>query len=258
MDDLYKTDLTDSQWHLIEPHLPEAKPGGRPRTTNLRHVINAIFYQLRTGCQWDMLPKSFPPKSTVYDYFSAWSTDGTFDEMMRVLREAVRVKAGRNATPTAAVVDSQTVKTAGPAEDVGYDGGKKIKGRKRHIAVDVLGLLLVVVVHSASVSDPAGAKLLMNEVCKHFVLKIIWADGGYVGKPLVAWIKKLCGALWQVIKRPRGKFQVVKFRWIVERTFGWMNDQRRLSKDYEYSVKSSESWVKLAAISVMMRRLSPG
>tara|TARA_B100001996_G_scaffold293554_1_gene233739 strand:- start:191 stop:967 length:777 start_codon:yes stop_codon:yes gene_type:complete len=258
MDDIYKTDLTDGQWRLIEPILPEAKPGGRPRSTNLREVINAIFYQLRTGCQWDMLPRSFPPKSTIYDYFSSWKHDGTFDEMGRILREQVRVQAGRNPTPTAAIVDSQTVKTAGPAEQVGYDGGKKIKGRKRHIAVDVLGLLLVVVVHSAGIQDRAGAKLLMQQVCKTFALKIIWADGGYTGNSLVKWIKNLCGAIWQVIKRPRGKFQVVKFRWIVERTFGWMNYQRRLSKDYEYSVSSAEAWVKLAAINMMVRRLSPG
>ncbi len=255
----YSTDLTDKQWAIIEPLIPPAKEGGRPRDTDMREVVNALIYISRTGCQWELLPNDFPPKSTVFEYYAQWATDGTLDEIMRLLREEVRVKAGRNKRPSATIVDSQSVKTAGPALDVGYDGGKKIKGRKRHIAVDVLGLLLVVVVHSAGIQDRAGAKLVMRKLLVYFTgIKIAWADGGYSGKSFKAWIKAVFNIIWQVVKRPRKAFKIVKFRWIVERTFGWMNYQRRLSKDYEYLPQHSEAWVKLAAINIMVRRLSPG
>ncbi len=255
----YSTDLTDEQWAIIAPLIPPAKEGGRPRTTDMREVVNACLYISRTGCQWHLIPNDFPPKSTVFEYYARWSTDGTLDEMVRVLREAVRVKAGRNKKPSATIVDSQSVKTAGPALDKGYDGGKKIKGRKRHIAVDILGLLLVVVVHSAGIQDRAGAKLVMRKLMAYFTgIKIAWADGGYSGKSFKAWIKAVFNVIWEVVKRPRKVFKIVKFRWIVERTFGWMNYQRRLSKDYEYLPEHSEGWVKMAAINIMIRRLSPG
>ncbi len=146
MEKVYPSDLTDKQWNLIKPHIPDAKEGGRPRTTDMRQVVNAIFYQLRTGCQWKYLPNDFPPRSTVYGYFVKYRDDGTLDDLLRVLRGAVRVKSGRNLAPSAGIIDSQSVKTAGPSESVGYDGGKKIKGRKRHICVDVMGLLLCVIV----------------------------------------------------------------------------------------------------------------
>jgi len=255
----YSTDLTDKQWKIIEPLIPPEKEGGRPRITVMREVINACLYMSRTGCQWALLPNDFPPKSTVFEYYSQWSKDGTLDEMVRILREKVRVKAGRNPRPSAAIVDSQSVKTAGPALDIGYDGGKKIKGRKRHIAVDILGLLLVVVVHSAGIQERAGAKLVMTNLMAWFSgIKIVWADGGYSGEPFKSWVKKMFNVIWQVIKRPRKVFKIVKFRWIVERTFGWMNYQRRLSKDYEYLPEHSAGWVKMAAINTMTRRLSPG
>jgi putative transposase len=255
----YSTDLTDQQWGVIEPLIPPAKDGGRPRTADMREVVNTCLYILRTGCQWEMIPNDFPPKSTVYEYYSQWAKDGTLDEMLRQLCAEVRVKAGRNPKPTAAIIDSQSVKTAGPALEVGYDGAKKTKGRKRHIAVDVLGLLLAVVVHSAGISERAGAKLVMANLMAYFTdIKIVWADGGYSGNTFVSWIKTIFNVIWQVIKRPRKVFQIVKFRWIVERTFGWMNYQRRLSKDYEYSPRHAEAWIKLAAINTMTRRLSPG
>lgn len=251
----YPTDLTDKQWKIIEALIPPAKDGGRPRSTNMREVLNACLYLLRTGCQWILLPNDFPPRSTVFEYYSQWSKNGTVDEIMLRLSEQVRVQAGRNPSPTASIVDSQTVKTAGPAQDVGYDGGKKIKGRKRHIAVDILGLLLVVVV----IQDRAGAKLVMKKLMSYFGgIKIVWADGGYSGRNFKDWIKAVFNVLWQVVKRPRKVFKIVKFRWIVERTFGWMNYQRRLSKDYEYLPRHAEGWVQFAAISTMLHRLSPG
>jgi len=225
----------------------------------MREVVNACLYISRSGCQWGLLPNDFPPKSTVFEYYSQWATYGTFDEMVLTLSEKVRIRAGRNPRPSAAIIDSQSVKTAGPAMGTGYDGGKKIKGRKRHIAVDVLGLLLTVVVHSAGIQERAGAKLVMMKLMACFTgIKIIWADGGYSGKSFKAWIKTIFNVVWQVIKRPRKVFKIVKFRWIVERTFGWMNYQRRLSKDYEYLPQHSEAWIKLAAINTMTRRLSPG
>lgn len=259
MKKIYSTDLTNAQWKIIYPLIPDEKPGGRPRSTDMRAVVNALNYMSRTGCQWELIPTEFPPKSTVYGYYSQWAKGGTLDDIMNRLREKVRIKAGRNETPSAAIVDSQTVKTAGPALDTGYDGGKKIKGRKRHIAVDILGLLLTVVIHSAGIQDRAGAKLVMKQLMSYFTgIKIIWADGGYTGEKLKSWVKRMFDVIWQVVKRPRKVFKIVKFRWIVERTFGWMNYHRRLSKDYEYLPEHSAAWVKLAAISMMTKRLSPG
>lgn len=255
----YRSDLTDSQWKLIKSHIPHEKDGGRSRTTDVREVVNALLYMNKTGCQWNMLPHDFPPKSTVHDYFQQWRDDGTLDEIARVLREKIRIKKHRNAKPSASVIDSQTVKITAACEQVGYDGNKKIKGRKRHIAVDVLGLILCVVVGSAGISDRAGAKLLTTKLFSIFsTIKIIWADGGYSGNPLMQWIKKLANCVLEIVKRPRKKFQIVKWRWIVERTFGWLNHYRRLSKDYEYYNSSSEAWITLASINIMVHRIKSG
>ena len=255
----YGSDLTDKQWKLIEPHIPPEKDFGRPRTTNMREITNALLYMLRTGCQWDMIPEGLPPKSTVNGYFNAWKRDGTLDEILKILRESVRIKAGRKRLPSASIMDSQTSKTANVSESVGYDGAKKTKGRKRHIAVDVLGLLLAVVVHSAAIDERSGAKLLMQRVREWFpsILKV-WADGGYTGCKLKNWFLSVCQCVLEIVKRPQKKFQIVKWRWIVERSFGWLNWHRRLSKDYEYYEESAEAWIKLAFINVMIHRLQPG
>ena len=186
----------------MEPILPPAKEGGRPRTTDLREVINAFLYMLHNGCQWDLLPNDFPPKSTVYEYYSQWASDGTFDEMVNKLREKVRVKAGRNPMPSAAIIELQSVKIAGPAIEFGYDGAKQIKVRKRHVALDIIGLLLTVVVHSAGIAERAGAKLVLAKLMSYFTgIKIIWADGSYSGKAFKAWVKEIFNIIWQFVKR---------------------------------------------------------
>ena len=159
----YPTDITDSRWALIKYIFPDEKPGGRPRTTEIRNAFNALLYMNRTGCQWSMLPKEYPPKSTTYGYFKQWTEEGVFEEVTIRLRQDVRVKAGRNKEPSAAIIDAQSQKTALASESVGYDVGKKVKGRKRHIAVDVLGLILVVIVHSAGIQDREGAKLVCQK-----------------------------------------------------------------------------------------------
>ena len=255
----YPSDLTDKQWQLIAPHLPPEKEKGRPRKTDLREVVNALLYMSRTGCQWSMLPSDFPPRSTTHGYFSAWRDDGTLDEVSRVLREKIRIKAGRKRLPSAAVIDSQSAKNGLAIECVGFDSAKRIKGRKRHVAVDVLGLLLAVVVHSARIDERQGAKLLMARLSLWFpcILKV-WADGGYSGSPLRDWFLAKFNCILEIVKRPRKQFQIVKWRWIVERTFGWFNWQRRLSKDYEYYEESAEAWIKIASINVMLHRLKPG
>ena len=255
----YPSDLTHRQWNLIKGEMPAEKERGRKRSVDLRSVVNALLYMSRGGCQWRMLPKDFPHWRTVYGYFARWRDDGTFEEITRILRESVRVKANRNKRPTAALMDSQTVKTTGVCEQQGYDGHKRIKGRKRHIAVDVLGLLLMVIVHSAGLQDRAGARLLIPEVMKRFPsIERFWADGGYEGKTLLAWVIEKFKCILEIVKRPRKRFQIVKWRWIVERTFGWFNFHRRLSKDYEYYTTSSEAWIRIAAISQMIHRLRPG
>jgi putative transposase len=258
----YPSDLTDDEWKLLKPLIPKAKSGGRPPKHARRTILNAIFYLNRTGCQWDMLPKDFPPKSTVFDYFSAWRRSGLWERLNAGLRIKVRVAAGRQPSPTAAILDSQSVKGAeqgGPT--VGYDAGKKIGGRKRHLLVDTLGLILGVKVTPASVQDREGAVLLLASLYLLFGrLQIIWADGGYAGA-LVAWVKGLrpFGKLHlSVVRRSDDAkgFQLVKKRWIVERTFSWLYKSRRLSRDYEQRVDHSESHIYVCMSRLMLRRLA--
>lgn len=190
----YDSDLTIDQWQLLRPLLPEAKPGGRPRTTNLLEIVNAIFYLLRSGCAWRLLPHDLPKWQTVYTYFRDWESDGTWERLNQTLREQVREQAGRNQQPSAACVDSQSVKTAGAAQETGYDGGKKVKGRKRTILVDTMGLLLCATVHSARRSDHAGMMLLGIWFASFWEsLKLIWTDSTFGGQRFIAWVKETFG-----------------------------------------------------------------
>lgn len=255
----YPTDLTDAQWALIAPFVLPETGGGRPRTTDVRAVLDAIFYVLRSGWAWQFLPHDFPPPGTVYDYFRRWQRDGTWEMIHQTFREQVRIQAGRQAGPAAAIIDSQSAKTNEQGGIDGYDAGKKVNGRKRHLLVDVMGLVLAVVVHSAGIQDRDGAKLVFERIRKRYErLTLIWADGGYAGK-LVAWVKESCGMELAIVKRNddlKG-FHVLLRRWVVERTLGWLGRYRRMSKDYEFHPETSETMVHVAMIHLMVRRLKP-
>jgi len=253
--------LTDEQWRLVEPRLPAAPVGGRPRKADLRDVVDAIFYILRTGCQWRYVPKDFPPKSTVWRYFKSWRDDGTLDALHDLLRTKVRTQEKPYSPRTTASVESQSVDTTSGGEQRGRDNAKNVDGRKRHIVVDSLGLLLAVRVTAASVDDAAAAQLLFPRLEGQPMGKVtrMFADGKYHNHALYQWVEE--HARWDlvIVRRPDGAKGWVKLpiRWTVERTFAWVGQCRRLTKDREKTVASSEAFVKLAMIHLMLNRLAP-
>ena len=263
----YPSDLTDEQWAILEPMIPPAKQsnrGGRPRQVDMREVLNTLFYLNRSGCQWDMLPHDLLPKSTVYDDFAQWRDDGTWAKMVQALREQTRVQAGREPTPSAIGIDSQSVKTTemgGPER--GYDGGKKINGRKRHLLVDTLGLLLAVLITSAGLDDGIAAPLLLGSITPHDFPRLvtIFADQKYHNHALDAWMAEhRVGWRIEVKARPAGTkgFTPLEKRWVIERTNAWHGRYRRNSKDYERSVESSTALIQISNIHLMLNRLCPG
>ena len=259
----YPTDMTDTQWQMLESLLPPPKTGGRPRSVPLRDIVNAIFYIVVAGCAWRMLPHDFPKWKTVYHYFRIWRLDGTWEKIHAQLVQWERAAQGHEAAPSAASLDAQSVKTGNPwICESGFDGGKKVKGRKRHLMVDTLGLVMMVVITAANVSDKKGARLIFERVARVpqriARLVLIWVDGGYEGDKFMKWVMDTYRWILETIKRSdsRQGFVLLPRRWVVERTWGWLNWCRRLSKDYEVLTETSETFIYVAMTRLLLRRLA--
>ncbi len=254
----FHTDLNDAQWTIVAPLLPAARPGGRPRTTCVRSVVDAIFYLLRTGCQWRLLPRCFPPWSTVHHDFRAWQCQGVWVRLHRAVYGLARAAAGRSACPSLVIMDGQSVKTTERGGVRGFDGHKLVRGRKRHILVDTLGLIITSRVEPANLPDQrAGARLLAGLRPLFPAIRTVMADAGHQSRELARHLLRHDGWRLRITHRGQRAFRIKGLTWIVERSFAWLGRNRRFSKDYEYQVQTSETLIDIAAIRLMLNRIAP-
>jgi len=258
MGKLYDTDPGDAAWALVEPHLPAAKPGGRPRSTSLRAVVNAILHLLRTGCQWRLLPRGFPPRSTVFHCYAAWRRQGVWTRLQWALHKLVRAAAGRRACPAVATMDGRSVRTTERGGVRGFDARKRIEGRKRHVLVDTLGLPFASRVEAASISDRVAGFRLVGGLRHAFPrLRTLIADAGHESRGLARSLQEHDGYTLRIVERRQRAFRIAGLTWIVERSIAWTDRNRRLAKGCECRVQSSEAMIDLAAIRLMLNRLAP-